>query len=110
MSGKYMMLDAFDFVKDIEVFFAFPNNGTNYDIENAKKHLKEGQKYKVSAVDIHASSTEVYLDGLRNVEFNSVQFGVPKTLINILKYRSPYGRFIRKIRWNSWYTWRFYRR
>lgn len=49
-------------------------NGHDYDLEHARKYLKEGEKYTVDFIDVGAWSTSVYLEEFPGISFNSVMF------------------------------------
>jgi hypothetical protein len=49
-------------------------NGYSDDQENVKKHLKIGEEYTIKDVNVKAYFTDVYLQEVPNVKFNSVNF------------------------------------
>lgn len=57
-----------------QVVFLHPNNGYSYDERNAKKHLKVGQVYTVDRTEVGGPHTDVYLQEIPSVAFNSVHF------------------------------------
>jgi hypothetical protein len=56
------------------VRFAHPDNGYIPDQEKAARHLKVGNVYTVSRTSVHAFYTNVYLNEVFGVAFNSVMF------------------------------------
>lgn len=56
------------------VEFAYPKAGWPTDIERGEKYLTLGHVYLVSSVEVHKSSTAVWLSKFPGVKFNSVQF------------------------------------
>lgn len=48
--------------------------GHDYDLEHARKYLKEGQEYTVDFTDVSSWSTNVYLEEFPDIAFNSVMF------------------------------------
>ncbi len=57
-----------------KVRFAFPNNGYDFHKETAKQHLIEGEIYTVKITDVGSFHTDVYLQEVPGVKFNSVMF------------------------------------
>lgn len=49
-------------------------NGSLLDREVAKDHLKVGEMYTVSHTDVHPFETQVYIEEIPDVVFNSVNF------------------------------------
>lgn len=49
-------------------------NGYDYDKEHAMKYLKQDETYTVDRTIIHSWHTNVYLQEIPNVPFNSVHF------------------------------------
>jgi hypothetical protein len=45
-----------------------------YQTERAKKYLEVGKIYTVEATEVHSSSTEVYLQEIPEIAFNSTLF------------------------------------
>lgn len=60
--------------KGSKIIFKHENYGYSSHQETAKKHLKLGEIYTVNRTDIGGSHTDVYLDEVPNVAFNSVMF------------------------------------
>ena len=60
--------------KGDKVRFAYPDNGRDYDIENAKEHLEPGKEYTIESTSVGQSLTHVYLQEFPGVSFNSVHF------------------------------------
>lgn len=48
--------------------------GWDSDIERAEKYLEQDKEYTIDFTDVHSSSTDVYLQEIPNVAFNSVHF------------------------------------
>lgn len=59
-----------------KVVFAYPANGLPCQQRHAKKHLKAGATYTVDHTDVDSFYTDVYLEEVPGVAFNSVFFGV----------------------------------
>ncbi|MEI7620003.1 MAG: hypothetical protein WCJ57_00340 [Candidatus Falkowbacteria bacterium] len=49
-------------------------NGYSNDQENVKKYLKIGDEYTVTEVNVKSWMTEVYLQEVPGIKFNSVNF------------------------------------
>lgn len=49
-----------------------PCNGTDYDKTLVKRHLAEGATFTVESTDVHNWSTDVHLEEVPHVAFNSV--------------------------------------
>jgi hypothetical protein len=60
--------------KGSKIIFKHENYGYSSHQETAKKHLKLGETYTVNHADIDGWHTNVYLDEVPNVAFNSVMF------------------------------------
>lgn len=56
------------------ITYAHPKAGRTDDQELAKKHLTLGQTYRVASTDVGAWRTDVYLEEVPHVAFNSVLF------------------------------------
>ena len=48
--------------------------GWDSDEEKAKKYLVQNQEYTVAYTIVYSSSTEVFLEEIPNISFNSVHF------------------------------------
>ena len=57
-----------------KVVFSYPDNGYDGDREDGKKYLEVGRTYTVVATEIHNWNTDVWLEEVPNVRFNSVLF------------------------------------
>lgn len=57
-----------------KVIFAYPDSGYESDQERAKKYLKVGEIYTIKEIRVHDWSTEVFLEEVPGVAFNSVLF------------------------------------
>jgi len=57
-----------------KVIFDNPKNGYSYDQEDCRKHLTFGQIYTVERTDVHSAYTDVWLQEVPDVSFNSVMF------------------------------------
>jgi hypothetical protein len=57
-----------------KVVFNHPNDGMAYDIDLAKKHLVLGKVYTIEHILVYPFYTEIFLEGLPCLPFNSVQF------------------------------------
>ena len=57
----------------IEAFFCYPENGTDYDIEESTRLLEKNQRYEVDYIVVYRSHTDVFLKDFSH-DFNSVQF------------------------------------
>lgn len=68
-----MIVDIFKLKPGSKIRFSYPNNGYDYEILEASKLLTVGNIYIVKSVDIHSSSTEIYLEGFHSC-FNCVMF------------------------------------
>lgn len=60
--------------KGDKVIFCNPENGRLYNQEDCFKYLKLDQVYTVDHTDVFGSSTDVYLQEVPGVSFNSVMF------------------------------------
>lgn len=60
------------------VVFAFPKNGYEHDVQTAAKYLTPDATYTVSSVRVEGWSTDLTLEEVPHVRFNSVQFGYAK--------------------------------
>ena len=49
-------------------------NGTDYDLQNAREHFKEGDVLTVAKTEVGSWSTSVYFKEVPGVGFNSVMF------------------------------------
>lgn len=63
-----------DSLKGTKVRFAFPGNGYPEDQEVAKRHMEENGVYTVDYTIVRSWSTQVFLEEVPNVSFNSVLF------------------------------------
>ena len=61
-------------IKGTKIIFKHESNGYKSHQETARKHLKLGAVYTVNRTDIGESHTDVYVEELPNVAFNSVMF------------------------------------
>ena len=69
-------------------------NGNDYDIEKVKEHLTVGETYTVDYTNVHSSSTDVYLEEVPDVRFNSVNFeGVVFQPDELTKQHPDYKRY-----------------
>ena len=50
------------------------NNGRSYDSENVKKFLEIGKEYTVRCTIVHLCTTDIYLEEIPGIYFNSVNF------------------------------------
>jgi len=57
-----------------KVRFAYPDNGYDFHKKVAAKHLTEGEIYTVKITDVGSFHTDVYLNEVPGVAFNSVMF------------------------------------
>lgn len=57
-----------------KVVFAYPDSGYEPDQKRAKKHLVEGVTYTVEKTVVHSWHTDVYLQEVPGIAFNSVLF------------------------------------
>ena len=57
-----------------KVKFSFPENGRDWDQEKTKKHLDVNGIYTVLRTVVHHSTTDVYLEEVYGIAFNSVNF------------------------------------
>lgn len=57
-----------------KVRFSFPENGTTYDKETARKYLKINETYTIKNVYIGGWRTDIILEEFPTIEFNSAQF------------------------------------
>src|SRR6185312_10610801 len=57
-----------------KVIFDNPKNGYAYDQADCRKHLTVGQIYTVERTDVHSAYTDVWLQEVPGVSFNSVMF------------------------------------
>ena len=65
-------------------------NGTDHDKKKADKHLKVGETYTVLKTIIHGWSTDVYLEEVEGVCFNSVHFAnAVRSVDSITKCPTP---------------------
>lgn len=60
--------------KGSKIIFKHENYGYSSHQETAEKHLKLGEIYTVNHTDIYGWHTDVYLDEVPSVAFNSVMF------------------------------------
>lgn len=77
-----------------KVVFKYPGNGRDSCKERAKKHLKEGEVYTVRLTCVGNWHTDVYLEEIPNVAFNSVMFAdhKPVKLFGFYNSDNPYPR------------------
>lgn len=59
-----------------KVRFAFPDAGYPDDVEKCQQHLKENEVYTIDHTDVGGWRTNVYLQEIPGVPFNSVSFDV----------------------------------
>lgn len=71
MDRHYLDIDAQPGTK---VIYAYTDTGYPYDQKIAGKYLTVGGIYTIAYMDVHSSSTEVFLKEFPNVSFNSVIF------------------------------------
>lgn len=57
-----------------KVIFIHPDYGYDGDIELAAEHLKGGETYTLSRIDVGQSSSMVELNEVPGIMFNSVHF------------------------------------
>lgn len=57
-----------------KVIFSFPNNGTEYEQNIAKKYLILNKEYTIEKIEIGSWHTDVFLKEIKNISFNSVLF------------------------------------
>ena len=57
-----------------KIIYSFPENGSDWDIAKAEKHLEVNGIYTVLKTIVRSSSTEVYLEEIYGIAFNSVNF------------------------------------
>lgn len=57
-----------------KVVFSHPDAGYPHDQETARKHLKVGKKYTIKRTKVHSFHTDVFLQEVPEVSFNSVHF------------------------------------
>lgn len=57
-----------------KIYYAYPENGYEFEQQKCKELLKYGTAYTVANVDIHGWSTHVYLKEFPGQTFNSVNF------------------------------------
>ncbi len=57
-----------------KVVFEYPENGYEYDKEQALKLLRVGGIYTVERTCVYPSSTEVYFEEVKGASFNTVLF------------------------------------
>lgn len=60
--------------KGDKIVFKHPGSGYDYDQETARKYLTVGSVYIVERTVTHSWSTEVFLQEVPNISFNSVLF------------------------------------
>ncbi len=60
--------------KGVKIVFNRPDNGYNHQKEAAKKHLEVGKEYTVVRTEISDWHTDVYLEEVPKIAFNSVMF------------------------------------
>ena len=60
--------------KGAKVVFSHPDNGYPHHRETARKHLKVGATYTVDRTYVGSLHTDVYLQGVDGIAFNSVHF------------------------------------
>lgn len=57
-----------------KIIYSFPENGRDFDQKKAQRYLKVNGVYTVLKTVVRQSSTEVYLEEVYGVAFNSVNF------------------------------------
>ena len=57
-----------------KVVFSNPNAGYNGDQEMCKKYLEVGKVYTVEFTEVYSCSTDVCLEEVPGISFNSVMF------------------------------------
>lgn len=57
-----------------KITFAHPEKGSTYEREKTAKHLKVGETYTINKIYIGGFNTDIYLDEVPDVKFNSVMF------------------------------------
>jgi len=57
-----------------KVVFVHPDAGYSPDQENGRRYLKVGQVYTIKRIKVHRASTDVWLNEVPKVSFNSVMF------------------------------------
>ena len=57
-----------------KVRFAYPDAGYPHHQADARKHLEEGYGYTVERTEVESCHTDVYLQEIPSVAFNSVMF------------------------------------
>lgn len=60
--------------KKTRIVFAYPTAGYDHHIKTAAEHLEVGKTYTVDRTEIHSWHTDVYLEEVPDVRFNSVMF------------------------------------
>lgn len=65
-----------------KVIFRHPTSGYQYDQERAKQYLKLNKVYTVGSTYVVGWHTDVYLQEIQGVAFNSVHFEDNKPLKN----------------------------
>ena len=60
--------------KGDRVVFAYPKNGYDRHVATAAKYLKKDETYTIDHTEVGSWHTDVYLQEIPGVSFNSVQF------------------------------------
>lgn len=55
------------------------NNGYSYDSDKVAEYLTVGTEYTLKAITVHQSSTDIWLEEIPDIRFNSVNFEVIET-------------------------------
>lgn len=77
-------------IKKMKATYAHPENGYDCQKERAKEVLELGKEYEVEYVEVHQSSTDVYLTEFKN-PFNSVFFDFDEELEYTEIWENEYG-------------------
>lgn len=78
------------------------NNGYQYDVNKVKEHLELNEIYTVEKTVVDNFNTDVYLQEIPGIRFNSVNFeGITKQPIELNQNHPDYAKFKRATWWNN---------
>lgn len=76
-----------------KVYFMYPDNGHDVDIKRCANFLELGKEYTLERYDVGGFHTNIWIKGLPNRAFNSVNFGIKEEKMN----QSKIDRMVDKV-------------